>query len=116
MLMPDTLAYVLCDRGHFLREFTQRQREFPRASTASRIARLAGGLVRPDGAAPVQPLKRRPALLCDCLWRLSCLRMTFNALEHRNVAEVDGMLERFVGLVAKLALVLLRQATEVDRV
>ena len=40
--------------------------------------------------------------------------MTFDALEHRDVAQVDWMLELLIGLVAKLALVFVRQPTEID--
>jgi len=37
--------------------------------------------------------------------KISLLRMAFNALEHRNVAEVQWMLKRPVRLVAEVAFV-----------
>ena len=40
--------------------------------------------------------------------------MALDALELRNVAEVHGMLERFIGLVTELALVIHKPA-EIDR-
>jgi hypothetical protein len=41
--------------------------------------------------------------------------MAFNALKHRNVAKVDGMLERSICLVASLAFAV-RKASKVDGV
>ena len=41
-------------------------------------------------------------------------RMTFNTLEHRNIAEVHWMLERFVAFVAELAFPIDERA-EIDR-
>ena len=41
------------------------------------------------------------------------LRMAFDALEHRNVAEVHRMLEGLIALVAELAFVI-REPAEID--
>lgn len=41
--------------------------------------------------------------------------MAFNALEHGNIAQVNGMLKGFVGLVAGLAFAI-SLAAEIDRV
>ena len=41
-------------------------------------------------------------------------RVTFDALKHRDVAEVERMLERLVSLVARLALSVCEPA-EIDR-
>ena len=43
------------------------------------------------------------------------LGMTLNALEHRDVAEIHGVLEGLVCFVAELALVI-RERAEIDRV
>ena len=40
--------------------------------------------------------------------------MTFNTLEHGNIAQVNRVLERFVGLVARFAFAV-SEAAEVDR-
>ena len=40
--------------------------------------------------------------------------MTFNALEHGNVSQIDGMFERGIGFVAGLTLAI-GEASQVDR-
>src|SRR5438874_9713939 len=59
------------------------------------------------------PVRTRPQVSLSRQFRFF-FRMAFGALKHRDVAEIDGMLEWFVGLVAELAFAFGERA-QIDR-